>query len=240
MKRIVEYFDRSYIINLKDRVDRRREVEHEFRRLGISIPNEKVQFYTATRPTDQANFASIGVRGCFMSHLNVLDFAQRDNLRNVLVFEDDVSFRNVEVDFEERLIENLSHADWDLLWLGYSRPAQDGLSGPLTRWTGDIICAHCYAVNGRFIRTMAQYMWDCEQRPRDHPESGPMTADGAYNHIRYISPDVVLLLCVPSLAFQRSSRSNLAPNPSTGAPGSVPLSHVRERSKINCPEILTS
>jgi hypothetical protein len=34
MKRIVECFDRSYIINLKDRVDRRREVEHEFRRLG--------------------------------------------------------------------------------------------------------------------------------------------------------------------------------------------------------------
>ena len=47
-----------------------------------------------------------------MSHLNVLDFAQRDNLRNVLVFEDDVSFRNVEVDFEERLIENLSRRAW--------------------------------------------------------------------------------------------------------------------------------
>ena len=40
-----------------------------------------------------------------------------------------------------------------------------------------------------------------------------MPADGAYNHIRYINPDVVLLLCVPSLAFQRSSRSDLAPNP---------------------------
>ena len=47
-----------------------------------------------------------------MSCLNVLDFAQRDNLRNVLVFEDNVSFRNVEVDFEERLIENLSRRAW--------------------------------------------------------------------------------------------------------------------------------
>ncbi len=213
VKRIIDYFDRAYIINLRDRPDRRREVEQEFRRLGITLPNEKVQFYTSTRPTDRGAFTDIGTRGCFMSHLNVLEGARRDNLRNVLVLEDDVSFRDVGVGFEERLIEDLSHTDWDLLWLGYSPPSQDGLSGPLTRWTGDILTTHCYAINGRFVPRMAQYMKDCLHRPRYHADGGPMPADGAYNHIRYVNRDVVLLLSAPSLAFQRSSRSDVTPNP---------------------------
>ena len=193
MKSIIEYFDRSYIINLADRVDRRRDVVREFRRSGIHIPNERVSFYTATRPTDSGNFVTLGMRGCFTSHLEVLEDAKRDNLRNVLVFEDDVSFRDVGVDFQNRLLEDLSRRHWDLLWLGYLKPDNVALSGPLARWSNDILGAHCYAVNGPFIGAMAQYMRDCERRPRDHPDGGPMPADGAYNHVRYVNKDVVLL-----------------------------------------------
>ncbi len=212
MKEIINYFDRAYVINLKDRVDRRRETEQEFGRLGMSIPNEKVRFYTATRPTDKGSFADVGTRGCFTSHLSVLESAARDNLRNVLVFEDDAGFRDIGASFQGGLIDDLSRRDWDLLWLGYLRPAHVASRGPLTRWTGDILGAHCYAVNGPFIGVMAQYMRECEKRPRDHPDGGPMPADGAYNHIRYIDQDVVLLLAVPALAVQRSSRSDLTPN----------------------------
>jgi glycosyl transferase, family 25 len=211
MKRIVDYFDRSYIINLKDRVDRRQEVLREFRCSGINIPNERVRFYTATRPTDSGNFATIGMRGCFTSHLNVLENAQRDNLRNVLVFEDDVSFRDIEVDFQNCLLDDLSRRRWDLLWLGYLKPDKVALSGPLAYWGEDILGSHCYAVNGPFIGAMAQYMQDCERRPPNHPDGGPMPADGAFNHVRYVKKDVVLLLAVPQLAVQRSSRSDVTP-----------------------------
>jgi glycosyl transferase, family 25 len=211
MKRIIDYFDRSYIINLKDRVDRRREVVSEFRRSGISIPNDRVRFYTATRPTDSGNFPTIGARGCFTSHLGVLEEAQRDNLRNVLVFEDDVSFRKIGVDFQNRLLDELSRRRWDLLWLGYLKPDNVALPGPLASWTADILGAHCYAVNGPFIGAMAQYMRDCERRPRDHPDGGPMFPDGAYNHVRYVNKDVVLLLAIPQMALQRSSRSDITP-----------------------------
>jgi glycosyl transferase family 25 len=210
MKRIIEYFDRSYIINLKDRVDRRQEVEREFLRHGIRVPNDKVHFYPATRPADKGAFTDIGTRGCFMSHLDVLEDAQRDNLRNVLVFEDDVSFRDVGADFQNGLIEDLSLRNWDLLWLGHYQPAE-GLVGPLAFWRGDILCTHCYAVNAPFISRMAQYMKDCERRSRDHPDGGPMPADGAYNHIRYLDEKIVLLLSVPSLAHQRSSQSDVTP-----------------------------
>jgi glycosyl transferase, family 25 len=210
MKQIIEYFDRSYIINLSDRTDRRRQAEREFRRCGVSIPNGKVQFYTAVRPADKGRFEDIGTRGCFYSHRSVLELASREHLRNVLIFEDDVSFRDVGEAFERQVIGRLSHEDWDVVYFGYSIPSDESLVGPLMRWPNDIQGAHFYAVNGKFIRTMFEYMNECELRPRDHPDGGPMPADGAYNHVRYVNPNINLFLSVPNLAHQRSSRTDIA------------------------------
>ena len=209
MKQIIEYFDRAYIINLSDRTDRRGQAEREFRGVGITVPNPRVQFYTATRPTDKGSFADIGTRGCFSSHKNILNIANRDCLRNVLIFEDDVSFRKVTPTFEGQLITQLSNEDWDVVYFGYLLPPDDALKGPLARWPNDILGAHFYAVNGRFIGTMLQYMNECELRPRDHPDGGPMVPDGAYNHVRYLNPNINLFLAVPGLAHQRSSRTDV-------------------------------
>ena len=213
VKQLIEYFDRSYIINLSDRPDRRRQAEREFKLAGISVPNEKVRFYTAFRPADKGSFPSIGTRGCFTSHRNVLELAIQDRLRNVLVFEDDVSFRSVGTGLVQQLMLQLSREDWDLAFLAYLKPQEHGLqalNGPLMRWPNDIMGTHFYAVNGNFIGTMRQYMKDCELRPRDHPLGGPMPADGAYNHIRYVMPNIKLFISVPSLAHQRSTRTDVA------------------------------
>jgi GR25 family glycosyltransferase involved in LPS biosynthesis len=211
MKQIIDYFDRCYIINLLDRTDRRRQVIKEFRRVGIDIPSERVKFHTAIRPADKGAFTDIGTRGCFISHRNVLEAAQSDRLRNVLVFEDDVSFRKVDRGFVDELIQELSKKSWDVVLFGYARPFdREDLSGPLALWPNDILGLHFYAVNGPFIGKMLQYMKECERRPRGHPDGGPMPADGAYNHVRYVNKDVTLLLSVPSLAFQRSSRTDIA------------------------------
>jgi hypothetical protein len=48
MKRILDYFDRAYVINLRDRIDRRLGVIREFARFGIEVPSSKIQFYAAT------------------------------------------------------------------------------------------------------------------------------------------------------------------------------------------------
>jgi len=212
VKHLIEYFDRAYIINLVDRPDRRRQVKREFRLAGISIPNEKVQFYTALRPADKGRFHSVGVRGCFTSHRNVLELANREGLRNVLILEDDVSFRGVGAAFVRELTMQLSSESWDVAFLAYLLPPEEALKDvkrPLTRWPNDILGAHFYAVNGRFIQTILQYMYECELRPRDHPLGGPMPADGAYNHVRYVMPNINLFVSVPGLAHQRSSRTDI-------------------------------
>ncbi len=158
MKRLIELFDRAYIINLEDRSDRRRQAEREFARIGVSIPSEKVRFYTATRPADKGTFPDVGTRGNYTSHRAILDLAIKDNLRNVLVFEDDISFRSVGDAVIEKITEQFAKENWDVVYFGYLQPSDDGLVGPLVNCPGDILGAHFYAVNGRFIGKMLDYI----------------------------------------------------------------------------------
>lgn len=211
MKRLIAQFDRAYIINLLDRPDRREEVKEEFDKIGLSIPNDQVRFYTATRPTERGNFHSVGARGAFTSHRNVLDQALADKLQNVLVFEDDVSFRNVGESCISQIIARLSHTDWDLIYFGYVTPSDQALAGPLIPWKDITIGTHFYAVNGRFMTRMLEHMLHSEAGPAGDPERGPTSADGIHNRMRLQDPDIRVFLSSPSLAFQRSSRTDLQP-----------------------------
>jgi hypothetical protein len=213
MKHIIEFFDRSYIINLLDRIDRRAQTEREFSKIGFRIPNQNIVFYEAKRPSEKGNFPDVGTRGNFESHRNVLDLALKERLRNVLIFEDDVSFRSIDEDVERRIVSRLQVEDWDVIYFGYCKPSDYGLSGPLMPWSNDVIGAHCYAVNERFISPMFQFMNECAKRPCGHPHGGPMTADGAYNHFHRIIPNLRTFLAVPNLAHQRSSRTDVHPTP---------------------------
>ena len=89
---IIDYFDRTAIINLPERADRRAETREEFKRVGWQIENKKADFFTATRPEIAAGFPSAGVRGCFLSHMNAIKKAKLDNLTNILIMEDDIAF----------------------------------------------------------------------------------------------------------------------------------------------------
>lgn len=212
MRRLVSEFDRAYIINLHDRVDRKQEVVGEFGKIGLTIPDDHVRFYTATRPTDRGNFPSAGARGVFTSHRNVLELAAKDKLQNVLVFEDDIAFRNVGNDCISQVIRRLHEIDWDLIYFGYYlRTNPPPLLGPLVPWKEITIGTHFYAVNGHFIGRMLEYMRDSEVGPAGDSERGPTSADGIHNRIRLIDPDIRVLLASPSLAFQRSSRTDLQP-----------------------------
>jgi glycosyl transferase, family 25 len=213
MKRIIEYFDRTYIINLEDRLDRRKEVIREFSHLGISVPNQRVRLYIAKRLVEKGSFPDVGTRGCFTSHRNVLEIASQNRLQNVLVFEDDVSFRDIDVSLQVQIVKQLARDPWDIVYFGYLRPSDQDLKGPLIEYPNGVMGAHFYAVNGNFIEPLLQFMKQCETRQPGHPDGGPMTADGALNHIRGIIPNTRVLLAVPNLAFQRSSRTDISPPP---------------------------
>jgi glycosyl transferase, family 25 len=173
MRRLVEYFQGSYIINLIDRPDRRRETIDEFRRLGIHFPNATIRFYDAIRPPDKGVFPTVGNRGCFTSHRTILDLAYSQNLPNVLIFEDDIAFGKATDPFIDGIIGQLESQEWDVAYFGYERPREVAGCGPLEPLTSATIGRQFYAVNGRFIRPMMKYMQDCEPRPIGHPLGGP-------------------------------------------------------------------
>ena len=91
-------------------------------------------------------------------------------------------------------------------------PSDTGLVGPLLAWYGQILGAHFYAVNGRFMSRLHRYMCECETRPGGHPYGGSMGADGTLNHMCLLNKDIHLFLSVPNLAHQRSSRTDVHPH----------------------------
>ena len=126
--RITDFFEKIYIINLIDRKDRRYEMERQLSKIGIRLPNDKVIFFPAIRPDALAGFPSIGARGCFLSHLGVLNDAAERGFKRILVCEDDLDFVR---DFNhriDRVLNKLAEVPWAIFYGGYRTAAIENRS----------------------------------------------------------------------------------------------------------------
>jgi hypothetical protein len=211
--KICDFFDRTYIINLPDRPDRRRAVVQELQFIGESLTPGRVELFPGIRPDDRGNFPSLGARGCFLSHLGVLKQARADRLNHVLVMEDDLLLSKYFKKHEAGLVEQLQATDWDLVYLGLheKNPMVDE-PVELTLWTQPLVKAHFYGVNGNTLDRLIVFLETLLQRPPGHAEGGPMHVDGAYNTFRQQNPDIIARIALPNLGCQRSSRSDIATN----------------------------
>ncbi|HLL89718.1 MAG TPA: glycosyltransferase family 25 protein [Tepidisphaeraceae bacterium] len=210
-----DYFARTYVVNLPHRTDRRRLMVRELRRIGLPEEPGRVDFYPAIRPDDPGPFTGIGVRGCFLSHLAILKAARDQNLRNVLVLEDDLETAPALATLEPALVRFLSERPWGLTFFfppgmpGDPRPAVTN-GEPLTTSNIHVKGTHFYAVNGPTIGPVVAFLEEVLARPSGDPRGGPMHLDGAYNVFRKTYPDVITLFATTDLSGQRSSRSDVA------------------------------
>lgn len=211
--KICDFFDRTYIINLPDRFDRRQAIVQELENIGVSLAPGKVEFFSGIRPDDAGNFPSIGARGCFLSHLEILKQAQADRLDQVLVLEDDLMLSKYFQQQEAKVVEQLQLTDWDMVYLGLhedypmvDEPVQLELcSTPLLK-------SHFYGVNGKALDRLIVFLETLLHRPPGHVDGGPMHLDGAYNTFCQQNPDIIRRIALPNLGCQRSSRSDIAEN----------------------------
>ena len=82
--------DRIFVINLKERTDRRAHMDRQFARLGLA-GDPRIEYFPAIRPGSKGLFDSVGAHGVFMSHLTILrDHAPAYD--RVLILEDDCLF----------------------------------------------------------------------------------------------------------------------------------------------------
>jgi glycosyl transferase family 25 len=96
----------AFYINLEHRTDRKEHVENELNNIGI-----KATRFNAIKMIN-------GAVGCSMSHLKILQNAQKNNLDHVLIVEDDITFLDPEL-FKTQINKffELHNDNWDVILL---------------------------------------------------------------------------------------------------------------------------
>jgi glycosyl transferase family 25 len=112
--------NRTYVINLVSRPDRRREMEAE---LGSSGWPGPVEWLTEQRPTEKGEWLSTGYKGCFMSHFKVLVRGRDAGHSSFAVLEDDCEFEPGAVQRLHSIERVLEEREWDLCYLGHYIPS---------------------------------------------------------------------------------------------------------------------
>jgi len=202
---LLSVFERIYVINLPSRADRRAEIGAQLRRIGLSLEHPRVVLVDAVRPEAAGGFPSVGARGCFESHLAVLEAGLEAGLESFLIMEDDADFV---ADFEARaepILAALVRQDWGLFY-GWNPDTYGQPTGPDA--TGLIALApsrgvtlsHFIGVRREAAALALPYLQAIASRPPGDPRGGAMHVDGAYGWFRNAFPQVVTLAPAHALA----------------------------------------
>ena len=135
-----------FYINLEHRTDRKEHVEKELLNIGL----KEAQRFNAIKMEN-------GAVGCSMSHLRILQDAQKNNLDHILIVEDDISFLDPEL-FKNQLNKffETHKNNWDVVLLaGNNMPPYKNIDDTC------IQVSRCqtttgYIVNGHYIKTLLQ------------------------------------------------------------------------------------
>lgn len=205
---VIDYFDGARIINISSRKDRRLETVEEFARYGFHIDDEKIGFFEAVTPSEGNGFPSVGARGCFLSHLGVLEEAMRLNLKNILIMEDDIQFSRRIPQYGRQAIESLKGMEWDIVYFGH--PFEGNSNLPAWKVVDrPIHLSHFYAVNGKSIGKLRDFLLQILERPPGHPDGGPMHYDAALNTLIHKNKEILAYYFTWSFGYQRPSRTDL-------------------------------
>jgi GR25 family glycosyltransferase involved in LPS biosynthesis len=145
------FFDKIYCISLDVRLDRREQAKQQFAAVGLL---GRVEFViVAKHPENQE-------QGIFESHMLCLENGLAAGAQHILVFEDDILFR----DFDPRALAEACASlnrlkTWNGLFLGC---ITNGSRKTQTRSLVTIkyrCLAHAYALNAPFAKRIARERW---------------------------------------------------------------------------------
>lgn len=234
-----DLFERTYIINLPERADRRQEIQAELKLIGADLVPGKVEFFQAIKPTDYGVFPSREVLGCFLSHLHILRIAKAEKLENILIIEDDLAISKRIQKVTQSLPDFLQNTDWDILFLGflprYGLRFQDyyqehsdhrdnhytskNFSAQITHQP--LRGTHFYAVNQKVYVPLINYLEELLDQRFNHASAISIGSfenlDGAYLDTAYFlfnqaHKQARIFIVCPPLGWQRSSRSDINPS----------------------------
>lgn len=114
-----DYFDAIFLINLDEREDRLKESLEEFNKYSLKLKLYRFPAIKFNTPHPMA-----GRAGCLSSHRAIIQFAKDNNLKNVMVFEDDFCFLQNPIEVLKKNVEFLSQNSWHLFYLGQTTTSE--------------------------------------------------------------------------------------------------------------------
>ena len=206
----LESLGNIYVINLKSRPDRRREMQKEFSSIGLASAD--MTWFDAVVPNSRGPFQSKGARGCFLSHLAILTDAAEKMHRRILILEDDASFERNALSRMLSIVKELEGQQWDIFYGGGFVDARTAAGDQIAVVDPEtpIGCSHFISVQGAAIARLKNYIEAQLDRPEGDPAGGPMPIDGSYSWARR-ELGLRTFIATPDLCHQRASRSNITP-----------------------------
>lgn len=203
-----DFFDKIFYINLDSRPERKLAVEELFSKYGIKAErfpaiqltpeqNENLRqdgcYFRGDERPEHARFT----KSCALSHLSVIFRAKLMGYKNVLVFEDDVVFREDILEELSLALEDLKKQErWDMFYIGCNPLKYKKVTDHLGMSKG-ALAAHAYAVNNHFYDAVLKIPF--RQLP---------SADMYYHNLGVVESNRVYM-AMQNLAWQAPSYSTL-------------------------------
>ena len=159
----------TFYINLEERTDRRFHVEKQLESIGIHQPIR----FNAVKMKD-------GRIGCSMSHLRCLQHAQKNNWKQVLIVEDDITFLDPEM-FKRQLSNFFQDKIvYDVLFLGGNVVPPYKQVNSYCVQVFSCQCAVGYLVKQHYYETLIQNMHEGIRKLLKEPEKHILYAIDKY------------------------------------------------------------
>lgn len=152
--KIDEFFEEAYFINLKDRADRFEHITKELKRYNL---HDFVKPYEAIKAVPKTPQTCVIASGT--SHKNLIQHAKDANLKNILIFEDDIFFKTNGIEIIEKSLDSLQKTDWDVFYFSaniFDNPLR--LIDEHLLSVAGCYCIHAYAVNNKAYDRLLKYI----------------------------------------------------------------------------------
>ena len=195
---INRFFDVVLVTNLDKRTDRMESLIIELDKFNIEA--SKTKTFNGHELFPELSRLMAGWKGTTLTHLNALKYAKQNNLKNILILEDDVRFSDKYMYLFDEIVKQLPD-DWDMFYVGANDKHPDTILLPYSdnlRKANYLYTTHAYSVNAKCFDFLIEYL-------TNNVESANVI-DVLYTKVQ---PKLKCFMATPNLAWQAEGYSDV-------------------------------
>ncbi len=148
------FFDAIYCITLSTDSERWKQIQKRFHALGIDT---RIRAFKAIKTPENHHI------GCALSHRAIISSAKEQQLKNVLIFEDDAIFLDNTLHHLTKSIAELKTIEWNLFYLGghrWGKTFDNAADCSHLKKPYGLTCTHAIAYNNTIYNQILQDLPD--------------------------------------------------------------------------------